>query len=219
MVNRGNGPVLTYIGAVDSLRMGGIEVRNIPVMWDDTSLLDAPGGAVGVIGTTVFYHFRTTMDYAGGALLLRPKTGSGPARLGGHARMPMWLAPDHFMFAPGRVGHSGPGLVLLDTGGVGLGVVLTSGQVAQAGIVPDYSKPGVYLGVPGYPCTVGQVALGPVLRRDIPGAVGPFRPPADFGFADLGTLSHEFFKPLAVTFDYATMTLDVTPAEDQLPRI
>jgi Aspartyl protease len=199
------GPVPAYIGVVDSLRLGGIEVRNLPVMWDDTSLLDAPGGAVGVLGTTIFYHFLTTMDYAGRALVLRPKAASPslPA-------MPMWLAPDHFVFARGSIGRSGTGLALLDTGGVGLGVVLTKAQATQAGITPDFSKPGTFLGVPGYPCTASQVTLGPVTRTDIPGAIGPFSPPASFGFGYLGTLSHEFFRPLSVTLDFAGMTLSVS---------
>jgi predicted aspartyl protease len=213
MVNHGNGPVPSYIGVVESLRLGGIEIRNVPVMWDDTSFQDAPGGAVGAIGTTIFYHFRTTMDYAGRALLLRPKTG--PAA--GAATAPLWLAPDHFMFSHGRIGHAGPGPVLLDTGGVGLGVVLTKAQAAQADVTPDYSQPGPYLGVTAYPCTVGQVELGPVARRDVPGAVGPFAEPVSFGFGNLGTLSHEFFKPLSVTFDYVSMTLHVT--SKLLPQI
>jgi predicted aspartyl protease len=206
MVLSPSGPVPGYIGVVDSLRLGGIEVRNVPVMWEEASLVDAPGDAVGVLGTTIFYHFLTTMDYAGRELRLGPRK----AGTAGPAAVPMWLAPDHFVFARGTIGHSGQGLVLLDTGGTGLGVVLTRTQAAQAGIAPDLGKPGTYLGVPGYPCTAARITLGPVARSDIPGAVGPYRPPADFGFGDLGTLSHEFFKPLSVTFDFTAMTLDLS---------
>jgi hypothetical protein len=209
MVNHGHGPVTSYIGVVDSLRLGGIEIRNVPVMWDDTSFADAPGNAVGVIGTTIFYHFLTTMDYAGGALVLRPATDRQPAA----STAPLWLAPDHFMFSRGSIGDSGQGLVLLDTGGIGLGVVLTTAQAAAAHVVPDYSDPGAYLGVTGYPCVADPIKLGlpgpgRVVRRDVPGAVGPFAP-VNFGFTNLGILSHEFFKPLSVTFDFTGMTLQV----------
>jgi predicted aspartyl protease len=202
------GPVESYIGVVGSLVLGGIEIRNFPVMWSASSLLDAPGGAAGVLGTTIFYRFLTTLDYAGGTLVLRPKAG-GPPRAGRTA--PMWLAPDHFIVSRGQLGAA-TGLVLVDTGGAGLGVVLTRDQAAEDGISPDYADPGTYLGVTGYPCTAGQVSLGQVIRRDVPGAVGPFPPPADFGFRDIGTLSHEFFRPLSVTFDFTRMAMDITRA-------
>jgi hypothetical protein len=84
----------------------------------------------------------------------------------------MWLAPDHFIFSRGRIGGSQAGPVLLDTGGAGLGVVLTSDQAAEDDVAADYSDPGTYLGVTGYPCQAGQVSLGRITRRDIPGPSG-----------------------------------------------
>jgi hypothetical protein len=209
MTEQPDGPAESYVGVVGSLVLGGIEIRNIPVMWNAGSLLDAPAGAAGVLGTTIFYHFVTTMDYPGRALDLRQEAGAPTEGTTGRAA-PMWLAPDHFIFSRGRIGGSQAGLVLLDTGGAGLGVVLTSDQAAEDDVAADYSDPGAYLGVTGYPCEAGQVSLGRVTRRDIPGAVGPFPPPADFGFSDLGTLSHEFFRPLSVTFDFSKMAMDIT---------
>ena len=204
LVDHGRGPVPSYIGVVESLRLGGIEIRGIPVLWDDS-----PGQVPAVIGTTIFSRFTTTMDYAGRALVLDRGTAPRPA---GAIAAPLWYAPDHFLFSWAAVGHAGPGLVLLDTGGVGLGAVLTGAQAAAAGIVPDYARPVTDLGVNGYPCTA-QVALGGLPGRAVPGFVGPIRPPADFGFGYLGTLSHELFKPLSVTFDFTAMTLHVV-----LPR-
>jgi tetratricopeptide (TPR) repeat protein len=199
LVNHGSGPVQSYIGVVDSLRLGQIEIRNIPVLWDDVSFTAGPAG---VIGTTIFYHFQATMDYAGRALTLRPR---GTGRPSGPATAPLWLAPDHFIFSWGRVGKAGPGPVLIDTGGVGLGVVLTKGQAAAAGVVPDYGKPEQDLGATVYPCTA-DVALGATVRRAMPGVVMP-PAPDQFGFGYLGTLSQEFFKPLSVTFDFAAMNV------------
>jgi hypothetical protein len=203
LVNHGRGPVPSYIGVVDSLRLGGIEISGVPVMWDDT-----PGQVPGVIGTTILSRFAaTTMDYAGRALVLDRRPASRPA---GAVTAPLWLAPDHFLFSSGNVGHAGPGLVLLDTGGVGLGLVLTAAQSAAAGIVPDRAEPVTDLGVTGYPCTA-QAALGGLPPRTVPGFVGPIAPPADFGFGYLGTFSHELFKPLSITFDFAAMALYAVP--------
>jgi hypothetical protein len=198
LVNRGRGPVPTHIGVVDSLRLGGIEIGAVPVMWDDS-----PGQAPAVIGTTIFSRFAaTTLDYAGRALVLERTAAPRPA---GAATAPLWLAPDHFLFSWAGIGHAGPGLVLLDTGGAGLGVVLTGAQAAAAGVVPDRAKPVPDLGVTGYPCTAPVTFGGP--PRPVPGFVGPVRPPADFGFGYLGTLSHELFLPLSVTFDFTAMAL------------
>jgi Aspartyl protease len=202
LVNHGSGPVPSYIGVVDSLRLGQIEVRNIPVLWDDVSFTTGPAG---VIGTTIFYHFQTTMDYAGRALSL---ARAGAAQPAGTTTAPLWLAPDHFIFSQGSVGMAGPGPVLIDTGGVGLGVVLTKAQASVADVVPDYGKPELDLGVTVYPCTA-DVAIGAVTRRDLPGVAGPVQPPAELGFGYLGTVSHEFFKPLSVTFDFTTMTTSI----------
>lgn len=207
-VLRGDGPIPAYIGVIDTLRFGSMEVRNIPVLWDDVSFTAGPGHGqpVGVIGSTILYHFQTTMDYAGGELILnRP----GAVRPAGAATAPIWLAPDHFIFSRGSVGAAGPGLVLVDTGGVGLGVVLTEAQAAAARVVPDYGKPETDFGVTVYPCAA-EVTLGGVARRDMPGVTGPIPPPAEFGFSYLATVSHEFFKPLSVTFDFTAMAAYVT---------
>jgi hypothetical protein len=197
MVDHGSGPVTSYAGVVDELRLGGIELRNIPVLWDDTS--------PEIIGTTIFYHLRTTMDYEGRALALSVP-GAAPRRTADAATAPLWLAPDHFVFSSGTVGHAGAGPVLIDTGGVGLGVVLNPAQAASAGVAPDYTRPHTDFGVTVYPCTAG-VAIGRTPRRNVPGVVGPIPSPAEFGFGSLATISHEYFKPLSVTFDFTSMTL------------
>ena len=97
----------------------------------------------------------------------------------------------------------------MDTGGVGLGVVLTAAQAAAAQVVPDYTRPEQDFGVTVYPCTA-DVAVGGTRRRHLPGVVGPIRPPAEFGFGYLGTVSHEFFRPLSVMFDFSAMATLIT---------
>jgi hypothetical protein len=65
-----------HLGVLDSFQMGDIELRNIPCMWFDAPLPAPPGGPTPVwaFGTNTFYHFLTTMDFAGQALILRRKT-------------------------------------------------------------------------------------------------------------------------------------------------
>ena len=74
-------------------------------------------------------------------------------------------------------------------------------------MVPDYAAPESDLGVTCYPCTA-EVALGQV-RRGVAGVVGPFTSTDGFGFNATGTLSHEFFKPSSITFDFRAMTVTV----------
>jgi hypothetical protein len=207
LVNHGDGPVTTYVGVVDSLRIGTIEIANIPVMWDDVSFTAAPGQGepIGVIGTTIFYRFLTTMDYSGRALTLRRGSWAPVPETA-----PLWLAPDHFIFSWGRIGDSVPGPLLIDTGGVGVGVVLSTAQAAAAEVVPDYGEPESDFGVTVYPCTA-QVSVGRV-RRSVPGVVGPITATDGFGFNPLGIVSHEYFKPSSVTFDFRAMTVSVDAA-------
>src|SRR5262249_37888436 len=66
-------PPWMYFGVLDSFKLGGIELRNIPVSWSDEEERSLTGGS-GLIGTWVMYHFLTTIDYAGRSLILRRRT-------------------------------------------------------------------------------------------------------------------------------------------------
>jgi tetratricopeptide (TPR) repeat protein len=67
--------IWTYYGVLDSFKLGGIELRNVPVGWSSTeSGQDVDTSNDGLIGTWVFYHFLTTFDYAGQSLILRRPT-------------------------------------------------------------------------------------------------------------------------------------------------
>lgn len=62
--------------------------------------------------------------------------------------------------------------------------------------------------------TVGKVTLGTAVRRDLPGLVGAFPGWFEngFGFRIGGLPTHEFFKPYALTFDFARMRILMDPA-------
>src|SRR5204863_9948810 len=63
-------------GCVDSLRLGGITLCDVPVHIQDTGRYSgvAMGLRVsGVLGTSVLRHFLFTLDYPAGRLRLRPR--------------------------------------------------------------------------------------------------------------------------------------------------
>ncbi|MET7329077.1 tetratricopeptide repeat protein [Nonomuraea sp. NPDC005650] len=214
-----NRPITMWLGVLDSFKVGGIEIRNLPVQWSDARRPALPDGtpAAGAFGTTIFYHFLTTMNYAGRALTLRPKSTAAP-RTHVTDRLPLWLAGDHFPCTLGSLGDHGPRMVTLDTGGIGSGLDTTV-EIAErvGGITVDYDHPIEQAGNKIYPITADRISLGRAVGRDVrghaaekvfPGFPGPGQS-AQFGFDLLANFTHEFFKPYAVTFDYTTMHLTI----------
>lgn len=195
----------THHGVLESFRVGEIVIRNVPVIWFDLRMPLLPDGTrpAGVIGTTLLYHFLATMDYRNQALILRRKT-QRPRRDG--ERLPLWLAADHLPFTLGSLNGYGPGVALLDTGGIGLGVLATEENAQRAGIEIDYDHP-----VPGgfYPIKPARVSIGRTVGRNLPGLVGPWPWRQLFGFEPIGNFSHEFYKPYAITFDYTAMSFSI----------
>jgi predicted aspartyl protease len=204
-----------YLGVVESLRLGGIELRNVPVSWGDLPMPAPPGGApaAGAIGTTVFYHFLTTMDYANRALVLRRKSAAPPARRPGASVLPLWLAGDHFPFTLGSLNGYGPRVVSMDTGGSRIGVVTTEEIAARAGIAVDHDHPVLFNGVfTCYPIAPDTISLGHAVGRKVPGLAGPHQLMLGdrVRFDTIANVTHEFFKPFAITFDFVTMTFTIT---------
>ncbi|WP_026414026.1 retropepsin-like aspartic protease [Actinomadura oligospora] len=209
-----NTPVTIYLGVLNSLRIGGIEIRNLPVQWSDGAPRPTlPDGTrpAGAFGTTIMYHFLTTMDYARRALVLRRR---------GHANrsdgLPLWLAGDHYPCSVGSLRDYGPRMVTLDTGGIGHGLDTTVEIAERAGIAVDRDHPiPSPNGAKVYPCRPDRMSLGRAVGRNVlgyavekvfPGLPGPGLS-SMVGFDLMANFSHEFFKPYAVTFDYASMRL------------
>ncbi|MFI6291428.1 tetratricopeptide repeat protein [Nonomuraea sp. NPDC050790] len=210
-------PVVLHLGVLDSFRIGDIEIRNIPVQWNDAQRPPLPDGsqAAGAFGTTIFYHFLTTMDYAGRALVLR-RTPAAPREAS--AGLPLWLAGDHFPCSLGSLGDHPPRMVTVDTGGIGSALDTTVAIAEEYGLAVDYDHPRERFGIKTYPVTASRAALGRAVRHDIrgnaaekvfPGLPGPGQS-AQFGFDLIANFTHEFFKPYAVTFDYRRMRMTVS---------
>ena len=165
----------------------------------------------GIIGTVLFYHFLTTLDYPHGQLILAPRRR---AKLkSGDVAIPFWLASDHFMVAWGRLGKSPDRLFLIDTGLAGAAFTGPKSITDEAGIPVslDNAQEGEGGGgkILASAYNIPNLSLGPVEEKDLIGVYGAFPDPFEesLGFHLGGIISHQFFRPYAVTFDFDSMKM------------
>ncbi|MEQ4725710.1 aspartyl protease family protein [Nonomuraea sp. B19D2] len=195
-----------YQGRVDRLAIGDLSVGNVPVHTiPDAIRITAPDGRItqGAIGTSVLARFLSTIDYPGQALVLRRDKN---ARVRARHSAPLWFLGDHYLLSHGTVNDLDRMVFFVDTGGGDIGFTAPRSTFAAAGIeVPP--------GDGFHPVTVGTVTLGTAVRRELPGLVGAFPEwfESGFGFRIGGLPTHEFFKPYALTFDFARMQLLLDP--------
>ena len=213
-----DGTAWQYFGVLDSFKLGGIELRNIPVEWSETDT-DAPGPpGDGLIGTWVFYHFLTTFDYAGRSLILRRRTPevAGKARAdatrAGAKPLPLWLAREHGVHSTGSVAGSGTRLVGLSIGGTSENAVVIPVETAkQLRIRTDYDRPLETFGhshpAVVYPCYPKEIRLGNAAAKDIYCSAVNRPPESASGFDTLGAFFHPFYKPYNITLDFTDMNL------------
>ncbi|MFG1711195.1 aspartyl protease family protein [Nonomuraea sp. M3C6] len=220
-------PIWAYWGILDSFKLGGIELRNVPVSWSATeSGEDVDTDSDGLIGTWVFYHLLTTFDYAGRQLILRRRTpemarkARAAATRAGAEPLPLWLAREQYLHSTGSfagVAGSGTGVVGVNFGGVGEIAAGVRGETAeQLGIRTDYdrqigtfaqSHPAVV-----YPCYPKEIRLGNAVAKEVYCYTNPNQPvnvpwPYGTGFDSMGWFSHCFWKPYNITVDFTDMNL------------
>lgn len=220
----GTHTVWQYFGVLDSFKLGGIELRNVPVEWDEGGT--ETWNADGMIGTWVFYHLLTTFDYAGQSLILRrptPETARkarADAKRAGAKPLPLWLARDHGVHSRGSIaGSSGRvGVMAVNVGGIsGESAAGMPGEVAkQLRVRTDddrplqtaaHSHPTV-----AYPCYPKEIRLGDAAAEDVYCETDPNMPinvpwPQGTGFDTIGHFAHCFFKPYNITLDFTGMNL------------
>ncbi|CAG0937075.1 hypothetical protein TFLX_05981 [Thermoflexales bacterium] len=207
-------------GRINSLRLGELSVKHIPVTVMDVRRFSDPvfGGqrVDGIIGTFFLYHFLATLDYPAGELILRRKTAQNLRQLEHTAQthqqivVPFWMA-DHYMLAHGTVNGSQPLLFFVDTGLAGAGftcphsTLQETGIQLQAGQVVEGSGGGGK--VTSTLFEVDELTLGAAKEQQVQGAYGPFPPQLEtaFGFRIGGLISHTFFRPYAFTLDFSGM--------------
>jgi hypothetical protein len=206
-------------GRIESLTLGDWTVKNLPVAMLPLRQLSEGLGAKridGILGTTLFYHFLTTLDYPRGELVLRRKNTASleqfMAASGKSVEVPFWIASDHFMVGWGRVETLPPALLFVDTGLAGAGAKLAESVIKAAGITLQEDKASAGAGGGGtlkiVPYVVRHLSFGQVQEEDVAGLYdGPFPWESLFGFHLAGMVGHDFFKPHAVTFDFANMKI------------
>jgi hypothetical protein len=172
----------------------------------------SPAQVDGAIGTTLFYHFLTTLDYPRGELVLRKRNAGRPPAAAEGVAVPFWMASDHFMIGWGQVADQPPSLLLVDTGLVGAGVKLGETMLKSAGIALEYDKATTGAGAGGtlttVPYVVHSLSFGEIHEADVPGLYdGPFPWENLFGFYLAGMVGDGFFRPYALTFDFDHMQI------------
>jgi len=206
-------------GRIESITLADWTIKNVPTAMLPLRQLSEGFGVKqidGIIGTTLFYHFLTTMDYPHGELVLRHKDAKSLEEFkkspGKRVVVSMWMASDHFMVGWGRVETLPPSLLFVDTGLMGAGVKLAESVIKQAGIKLDESKASEGAGGGGtlkvVPYTVDHVSFGDIKEDNVQGLYdGPFPWENMFGFYLAGMVGHDFFKPYAITFDFQNMQI------------
>jgi predicted aspartyl protease len=207
-------------GKVDSVTLGDFTVENVPVAILPTQRFSSIFGGKridGIIGTVLLYHFIATLDYPGGKLILRRKTEQNLKKVEKEAQeqgaivVPFWMTGDHYMHAWGTVNKSEPMLFFVDTGLAGGGFMCPESTVQKTGIRLQEDKASEGLGGGGkfrsIPFVVDELTLGDAKEHNIQGSYTGQREKSPFGFHSGGLISHEFFRPYAVTFDFVQMRL------------
>ena len=207
------------LGRIESLTVGDWTVKNVPTAMLPLRQLSKGFGVKqidGIIGTTLFYHFLTTMDYPRGELVLHRKDAKSLEEFkkspGKRVAVPIWMASDHFMVGWGRVETLPPTLLFVDTGLMGAGVKLAESVIKEAGIKLEENRAAEGAGGGGklriVPYTVHQLSFGDIKEENVQGVYdGPFPWENTFGFHLAGMVGHEFFRPYAVTFDFQNMQI------------
>jgi hypothetical protein len=201
---------------VDSLRLGGITLCDVPVHIQDTGRYSgvAMGLRVsGVLGTSVLRHFLFTLDYPAGHLRLRPR-GHGLAMATDSAIVvPFWMGSDHLILARGTLAAGPSVLWFVDTGLAGAAFTCPESTLREAGLpIPaDIGASGTGGGgrVKVMPFSVPRITLGGAEAKNLMGFLGPFPPTLERGqgYRIAGIVSHGFLRPWAVTFDFDRMQM------------
>jgi hypothetical protein len=201
-------------GTADTLSIGEVTLHAVAVDSLPTRSLPFFGErhADGVIGTRTLAHFLATIDYAHGALFLRPRSVQGSQafeRRAGANAVPMIYAGDHFLFVRGRINAGPEGWFNLETGLAGGGVMPSRAAVTDSQIVLDTANAGTGTAAAGAVDVVPFTAAVTIGTRKVDGVRGLYTPGGDpygiFPFPIRGGVSHGYFRKLSLTLDFDAM--------------
>ena len=201
-------------GRVAKVILPGLEMDDVPAMMLNTKGLSALARKkrlAGVIGTEFLSHFRPTLDYVHDRLILEPH--DAPARTGGAiAEIPFWFIGDHFLVAPGRLDKAPKQLFLVDTGLGSYAFTAPQSSLHDAAIpVPTPNGAPRGASSPGATFPIARLSLGSLEEKNLQGVYGAFPIPLEnaLGVHVGGIVSHAFFHPYSVTFDFVRMTIAI----------
>jgi predicted aspartyl protease len=198
-------------GMLDTLALGDLTLSSLPVHVQalrDTFRTFAPDLPVeGILGTAVLYRFRARLDRRAGVLELTPRGGERGQRDDG---VPLWLAGSHLPVVPAVVNGATRALMVVDTGQVGLGCVVSPSIAQKAGAqsIDASAQHGQGGGgaVALRPLQLEEVSVGGLAAREISGACMPGFPlEHHFGFRIGGLLSYDLLAGRAAELDFASM--------------
>lgn len=214
----GGKTMAAYHGRIKSMKLGDWEIRNLPTQMLDLKPLAAAFGRRidGIIGTMLFYHFITTLDYPKQELVLNRKTPQNRAAIlteqPGGISLPIWLAGDHFAVTPGSINGSKPLMIFVDTGYIGGIFKAAPTTLEMCDLVLDSDQAEKATGAGGgftmTPFKINEFALGDAKETNGTGTFeGVFPWENTYGFFLAGMTGQDFFKPYAMTFDYVGMKI------------
>jgi hypothetical protein len=209
----------TTLGKAKSITIGDLIVEDFPVTLLPVRAFSQIFDGIqidGIIGTVFFYHFITTLDYPNGEVIFRRNTKNQLIAFEKEIEkkktieIPFWMAEDHFMVAWGSVNNSDKTLFFLDTGLAGGGFTGSKKTLEDANVQLDEENASEGIGGGGkvrvVPFVVKELAFGDAIEKNINGVFsGNFPLEYKVGFRIGGIISHQFFKPYALTFDFQKM--------------
>jgi hypothetical protein len=125
--------------------------------------------------------------------------------------MPFWMASDHVIVAQGRVNDAPPALLFVATG-LASGFTCPESTIEQTALRSDPRNsmvPASAREMNMGSFLVTDLYLGEAHRQNVSALAGAFPPVLEYayGFRISGLISHQFFRPYAVTFDFTGMRL------------
>jgi hypothetical protein len=201
----------------DSLELGDITMRNVPVWLEPTRQL-CPASEWGltidgVLGTEVLMQFLPTFDFPNRRLILRAKSGMGRAEVDAmHAKVKIPFVIDgiHNMYAQALINGKGPVMMCFDSGLADdrdASLCLWGAALRELGIPePELTREGMGGGGPvkyGY-VDIASVKVDKLVRERQRAVYANDERPlqGSAGFKTYGVISHNFLKHYSWTIDF-----------------
>ncbi len=229
----GGMPAEVTYGHLEHLLINSFEVRDIPVQVIDIpySLADwFPDLPIhGILGTGLFAHFTTTLDYHNKTLRLAGSSTTVESQNGNNtsdhlpvpvkAGAPLWLAENQLLLTCADLPALKQGLWFLDSGLTGGAFAVPGTSVESLGLEADHSDTFVGTGgggtVHGHKLHAECLCLDR-LRRDNPSGIMLDNFPLEhsYGFAIQGLIGHDLLHDAVLTLDFPAMQLFLMPADN-----